>query len=251
MGQDAQGTDSYGLDMLSVGGNNGKETEDEKPGKAFLKQQKARLIKPLGQDETKYLEFSENSKDIDFIIAVTRKNGTYIPHIPGSAMRGPLRHSLSWLLRKQGQTIWEPAGENEHPISDKEDIVLKLFGSTERSASLLISDALPVDDDWHMLVLEMHAEDEFTQGVFGSGKFDRTCLSKGTFEAHFELQANSEAELIAMKTELEKLQTLGKNQFIPIGGGQWKGLGWIKLAIEFAHAEAETDTSDETEGATA
>ncbi len=258
VGQAIDDGNGYGLDMLSVGGNNGKKQEDKNPGKviaypeamqgkSFLKQHKSRLIKPLGQDEVKYLEFAgNNTKDIDFNIAVTRKNGTYIPHIPGSAMRGPLRHNLSWLLRKQGQAIWEPAGENEHPASGEEDIVLKLFGSTERSASLLISDALPVDDDWHMLVLEMHAEDEFTQGVFGSGKFDRTCLSKGTFKAHFELQANSEEELIAMKTELEKLQTLGKNQFIPIGGGQWKGLGWIKLAIEFAHAEAETDSRDET-----
>lgn len=255
VGQDAQGTDSYGLDMLSVGGNNGKKQEDknsgkvidypkEMQGKAFLEQRKNKLITPLGQKQDTYFEFQD--KDIDFHIAVTRKNGTYIPHIPGSAMRGPLRHSLSWLLRKQDNPVWEPAGENEHPASGEEDIVLKLYGSTQRSTSLLISDALPVDDDWLMLVLEMHAEDEFTQGVYCSSKFDRTCLTKGTFKAHFELQANNEEELIAMTTELEKLQTLGKNQFIPIGGGQWKGLGWVKLAIEFAHAEAETDTRDET-----
>ena len=249
VGQAIDDGDGYGLDMLSVGGNNGKETEDKKPGKAFLKKHKARLIKPLGKDENDYLEFSDNSKDIDFIIAVTRKNGIYIPHIPGSAMRGPLRHSLSWLLRKQDNPIWEPGGENQHPERGKEDIVLKLFGSTQRSASLLISDALPVNNDWRMVVLEMHAEDEFTQGVYDSGKFDRTCLSKGTFKAHFELQANSEAELKAMKAELEKLNTLGEQQFIPLGGGQWKGLGWVKLAIEFA--QAQTNSNDEEAGAVA
>jgi len=258
VGQAIDGGDGYGLDMLSVGGNNGKKQEDKNPGKeidypevmqgkAFLKQHKDKLITPLSQTWDDYLKFADNNtKDIDFNIAVTRQNDTYVPHIPGSAMRGPLRHSLSWLLRKQDNPVWEPAGENEHPASGEEDIVLKLYGSTQRSTSLLISDALPVDDDWLMLVLEMHAEDEFTQGVYCSSKFDRTCLTKGTFKAHFELQANNEEELIAMTTELEKLQTLGKNQFIPIGGGQWKGLGWVKLTIEFAHAEAETDTRDET-----
>jgi len=36
-----------------------------------------------------------------------------------------------------------------------------------------------------------------------------------------------------MKKELQKLKTLGKNQMLPIGGGQWKGLGWVKWDIEF------------------
>ena len=233
-----QNNDGYGLDMLSVGGHQkkrpGEETRNTNQpeslmGKAFLKTHKEKLLAPQGTELDEYVKFTDsNTGDADFSLSVTRQaNGDSIPIIPGSSIRGSLRHVLSWLLRKQGKPIWNPADTKDTP--NENDIVQQLFGSTEKSAELLISDAMPVDNDWQMVVLEMHAEDEFTQGVFGQGKFDRTCLTKGKFKADFYLENLPEDT----EKALETLQTLGKNQLIPIGGGQWKGLGWIKLSLDW------------------
>lgn len=243
-----QEEDSYGLDFLSVGGNNNDEDRNRQipgklSGKKALSLNRDKLIKPQGQTEIKYLDF--NGKDIDFNIALTQDlTGKPQPFIPGSSLRGPLRHTLSWLHRRNNEEIWEPAGENDYP--EDKDIVLQLFGSTQQSAQLLISDAMPVNNkvnnNWQMLVLEMHAEDEFTQGVYGSSKFDRTCLTRGEFKADFYLTAKDDEELEKFKAELQKLNTLGEQQMIAIGGGQWKGLGWVKLLITFDKNSSKTES---------
>lgn len=234
-----QNNDGYGLDMLSVGGHqkkrDGKERNTNQPhqlmGKAFLKDHKSQLLAPQGIELDEYIKFKHSKekkkdRDADFSLSVTKQaNDDSIPIIPGSSIRGSLRHVLSWLLRKRGAPIWNPADTKDTP--NENDIVNQLFGSTKESAKLLISDAMPADNDWQMVVLEMHAEDEFTQGVFGGGKFDRTCLTKGKFKADFYLENSTEDAKEALKT----LKTLGENQLIPIGGGQWKGLGWIKLSF--------------------
>jgi len=184
--------DGYGLDMLSVGGHqkerDGKQRKTNQPdklmGKQFLQKHKNKLLAPQGIERDEYVKFKEsNTGDADFSLSVTcTADGKTIPIIPGSSIRGSLRHVLSWLLRKQGNTIWSPSDTDTPP--DDNDIVHKLFGSTSQSAKLLISDAMLQDGaDWQAVVLEMHAEDEFTQGVYGSGKFDRTCLTRGIFEA--------------------------------------------------------------------
>jgi CRISPR/Cas system CSM-associated protein Csm3 (group 7 of RAMP superfamily) len=251
----------YGLDMLSVGGNNNKDKDNHAKinypeslqKKNFLQQHENKLLTPLGQDKSTYLTFNKGKEkaednDIDFSIATTQtSDGKPTPYIPGSSIRGSLRHTLSWLLRKQDKEIWEPAGENDYPSNDdaKKDIVLKIFGSTKQSSNLLIADAMPVNDDWQAVVLEMHAEDEFTQGAYSSSKFDHTCLTKGKFQATFLLEAESFLDLKEMEKELEKLQILGNNHMIPVGSGQWKGLGWIKLQLDYKKPDC---TENNTQG---
>lgn len=231
-------TGGYGIDLLSVGGFQSSATDErttnqELLGKKFLKEHAEHILKPIGQNSEKYLAFDSNkTKNIDFNIATTKTNkGKSVPYIPGSSIRGSMRHTLSWLLRRNGENIWEPGGEDKYP--EKNDIVLELFGSTRQSARLLISDALPVNDNWNMVVLEMHAEDEFTQGVFGSSKFDRSCLTKGKFKAGFYLSAKDGDELKEFKEQLTRLQALGKNNMLPVGGGQYKGMGWVKWELSF------------------
>ncbi len=221
--------ETWGLDFLSVGGNNGRNIEGM-PGKDFLRScnNDGRLLRPMGQTEQTYLTGQKPDKDIDFRIATTRnESGTEVPHIPGSSLRGPMRHTLSWLLRRNNETVWEPGDSLETA-----DEVTKLFGSTKDSARLLIGDALLTDDEWQVLVLEMHAEDEFTGGVYGSGKFDRTCLVKGRFKAPWYLQAPDEEELEKGLELMRQLKNLADSRRIAIGGGQWKGLGWVKLDIQ-------------------
>ena len=231
------GEDSWGLDFLSVGGSNGQRIEGT-PGKDFLRSCNTggRLTRPLGQTEESYLRGQNPDDDINFRIATTHNgSGEEVPHIPGSSLRGPMRHALSWQRRRNGKTVWEP-GER---LSDSNDEVTNLFGSTRDSAQLLIGDALLTNNEWQALVLEMHAEDEFAGGVYGSGKFDRTCLVKGCFQAPWHLQAPNEQELKASLGLMSQLKTLADSSRIPIGGGQWKGLGWVKLDIQLPHSGQE------------
>jgi len=243
--------DGYGVDFLSVGSfqRNEENQTDQKyeqrktrhpstlQDREFLDQHRDKLITPLGQNVDKYCQFerekSKKDKDkyIDFYIAATQTQNGTAPFIPGSSIRGALRHTLQWL-----------SNTNE---ADS-DIVDDIFGSTSQSAKLLIADAmLKKETDWQAVVLEMHAEDEFTQGVYGSGKFDRTCLTKATFTADYYLQADSNDELENIEKELQKLQTLGANQMLPIGGGQWKGLGWVKWDIDINTNSKDEGTNTE------
>lgn len=231
-----ESSDSYGVDFLSVGSHQkekGRETKQPKEllGKKFLKKHKERLIKPMGQKEDGYMLFRDADKDTDFSLAVTQTlGGKPVPIIPGSSIRGALRHALQWLHNS--------TASNE----DFADIDT-IFGSTSQSAKLLIADAkLQTPENWQAVVLEMHAKDEFTQGVFGGGKFDRTCLTKATFTADYYLQTDSNEELENIKKELQKLKTLGANKMLPIGGGQWKGLGWVKWDIQI-----DTETTSNTD----
>ncbi len=220
--------DTWGLDFLSVGGTKDVDPGTT-PGKNFLRSCHAagRLVRPLGENPHTYLKGDKPEKDIDFRIATTRGGaGGEVPYIPGASLRGSMRHALAWLLRRRGETVWEPG---EKPVV--EDQVTQLFGSTRNSARLLIGDARLLDDDWQALLLEMHAEDEFTGGVCGDSKFDRTCLVKGRFEAPWHLQAADEASLQASIAMMKQLARLAEARRIPLGGSQWRGLGWVKLTF--------------------
>jgi CRISPR/Cas system CSM-associated protein Csm3 (group 7 of RAMP superfamily) len=244
--------DGYGLDMLSVGGiSNIRHThkhQGKSLGKNFLQSHRDKVIKPLGVSSDSYLKFSKSSSgDVDFNIATTViEDGKLTPHIPGSSLRGAMRHALSWWWRKKGESVWEPGGENNYPKADNDkNEVLDLFGSTKNSANLLISDALPQQDtSWQLLVQEMHAEDEFTQGALEGSKFDRTCLTQGAFTARFHLTANTEDKLEKYRQELNVLNLLGQNRMMPLGGGQWKGLGWVRWNITFDEGTSNKSQED-------
>ncbi len=233
--------DGYGVDLLSVGSyqhDPGRDRPQPKAlvGKAFLRRHRDKVVKPLGQESATYIEFNDsNSGDTDFSLAVTEIPGEGSqPFIPGAGLRGAMRHALSWLLRRNGAPVWAP-GE---PLPEHPDLPLRLFGSTAESARLLVSDAL-LENDWQAVVLEMHAEDEFTQGVYGSGKFDRTALTRGCFKATLHLQAGSQEELEELRQGLAMLQTLAAGRRIPLGGGQWKGLGWVNMNIALPETQPE------------
>ncbi len=230
----------YGLDMLSVGGNNSASKDEAKRkeragfpllgGKAFIEENWNKLLTPKGQPPDRYTDFPQSrSESPDFDLAVSRVNGTLQPIIPGSALRGPLRHALSWVFRRQGADIWEP-GE---ALPTNVDPVQQLLGSTAKSARLLIGDALLSNEDWKLVVLEMHAEDEFTGGVYGSGKYDRTALIQGEFSAPLHLDADSPEELERLCQTLKRLHPLLERQFLNLGGAQWKGLGWVNMTIQW------------------
>lgn len=198
--------DGWGIDSLSIGGH---ATEE------LAASWSDHYLAPDGmQDPAKAF-------DPDFAIVTFETNDEHgktarLPYIPGSSLRGPLRHALARLCRARGEDV---------------DLVKSLLGSLEKnakrvnSAKLLICDALPdADAEIRLAWMQHHAEDEFTGGAYGPAKFDRVAVMQGRFAWRMVLEEASEGEKAAFLDVL-KLALAGQ---LGIGGGQWRGHGWLK-----------------------
>lgn len=224
------GTDTpWGLDTLSLGGGEAMlRMQDDALNSAF-----AQL--PTGKDG--------QPPEPDLILAWTCPRdgaaGTPRPFLPGSGLRGPLRHTLAWWERRRGdQTIIDPntpAGIAKTRAKDRaapDSAVDRLFGTARYSAGLLLSDAELEGEDptrtggaW---LIEQHAEDEFTASTCGAQKFNRLALIKGVFRFHYFIEARNADELADFDRLLDTLRQLGEQRQVPIGGGQWRGHGWVR-----------------------
>jgi len=182
------------------------------------------------------------------------------PYLPGSGLRGPLRHAASRLWRSLGVTIPDPMEgkqKRESPVSNSESIATKteqtetvdqitqLFGSLSQSGRLSLGDARLVvknkkaKDSYRVIKLDHVAIDEFTGGVFGSGKFDRDVLIDGSFQFQLTLEASSVHELIHDWRTLLPAFQLALLGYVPIGGSKFRGSGWVPWQckkIEFTNA---------------
>jgi len=189
--------DGYGIDSLSVGGHASEELAAEWDG---------RFLAPDGLTETA----AKALFDPDFAIATWKRGNARLPYIAGSSLRGPLRHALTRHLRAQGKPT---------------KVVDSLFGTVKESAKLLIRDALLVEEHPLSLAwLQLHAEDEFTAGAYSSSKFDRVAVMQGQFAWKMVLEKPDKEEKEAFDTVLE----LARQGCIGIGGGQWRGHGWLR-----------------------
>ncbi|MBF0160055.1 MAG: hypothetical protein HQL58_11095 [Magnetococcales bacterium] len=196
--------DGYGIDSLSIGGHASEELAaawDE------------RFLAPDGM----LVEKARECFDPDHAVVTLEQNGKRVPYIPGSSLRGPLRHALARLLVAR-------CGKEEGGKT-----VNELFGTDKQSAKLLICDALPVKDSPIQLAwLQHHAEDEFAGGAYSSSKFDRVAVMQGTFAWKMVLENASDNE----KKMIEELLGLARTGQIGIGGGQWRGHGWLHWTID-------------------
>lgn len=215
--------DGYGLDALSIGGHAANQS---------LLQWDNHFLKPEGQTEAA----RKDAFDTDFAIVMTRRaNDDVEPFIPGSALRGPMRHALSRQLRRQGKTIRDPnvRVNGSNPPDDSADDsadVEQWFGNFERSARLLVRDAY-LDETaptWNAAWLQHHAGDEFAGGVFGSSKFDRVVLLDGKFKWKMVIEAENKEMADNAWQSFQTLRKLGEAGHLPVGGGQWRGFGWIR-----------------------
>lgn len=190
---DVDGGDGvWGLDSLSIGGH----ASDE-----FLAQWHEGFLAPNG------LSAPDKDFDPDFMVVTYAAHGDQrrLPYIPGSSLRGSLRHALARLYRARG----------EDPT-----IIDGLFGTTEHSAKLLIQDAFPdAETELRLAWLQHHAEDEFAASTYGSGKFDRVAVMQGGFRWKMVLEAGNQEEWQAFR----ELLTLAENGQIGLGGSQWRG----------------------------
>lgn len=196
----------WGLDSLSIGGH----ASDE-----LAATWSDRFLAPDGLANPG----ADGAFDPDFTVVTYARQGDgdvseRLPYIPGSSLRGPLRHALARLRRAKGE-------------SDKD--VLELFGTTEQSAKLLIRDAFPDPGvDLSLAWFQHHAEDEFAGSTYGSGKFDRVAVMQGCFRWRMVLEDASADE----RQALEELFALARTGQIGIGGGQWRGHGWLQWHID-------------------
>ena len=204
-------TDGYGLDSLSIGGHAESEVLATWDEDHFLSPASLRA----DQREALF--------DPDFALVMNGSGANRQPFIPGSALRGPLRHALERHYRASGDYL------------QQQTALRQFFGSLEdengesgaTSAALLVSDAEIESADWQAAWFQLHAEDEFTAGAFGSSKFDRLALVSGVFSGKLVLEARTDA-IAQLEPLLEKIQDLAISGQVALGGGQWRGHGGVR-----------------------
>jgi CRISPR/Cas system CSM-associated protein Csm3 (group 7 of RAMP superfamily) len=208
--------DGYGWDALSVGGH------------------AAGLLDPLADNRDHPLGVSGEAWRIDYAPdapVVTARTGERAqrPVIPGSGLRGPLRHAASRWWRSHQIDVPDPNANEESTRSRREasdDQVSRLFGLVKHSGRMLVCDAR-LDGVFQLACLQHHAEDEFAGGVFGTGKFDRTALMEGSFSIRIVVEARDKDELCGHLETLLPALRLAELGFVPLGGAKMRGCGWL------------------------
>jgi len=239
----------YGLDVLQVGGHPAGELDSNSLPTA----------KPLSVDPDS-TDSRGDFQQPDAPFVNTRPAGKDVsePFLPGSGLRGPLRHMASRLVRPATDVRdpnWrkDPEKERVDKILDAKraqqkprslldrdvrpvvDQVTSLFGAEELCGRLLVRDAELTDGGFTLFQTEHHAEDEFTAGVYGTSKFDRHVLAAGTLAFELLLEAEDSAELKAMASQLVPALEMARLGHLPVGGGKWRGAGWVPWRVEKLH----------------
>jgi CRISPR/Cas system CSM-associated protein Csm3 (group 7 of RAMP superfamily) len=179
------------------------------------------------------------------------------PLLPGSSVRGPLRHAFSRTKTAGGHTIQDP-----HPVEGKvgaEDPAGQLFGTVAKSSRVLIRDGR-AEAGWAAARLHMHAEDEFSAGSYGSAKRDAVRMLRGAFPVRIVVEGPDADSMLPLIEEIDRLVALGELGHLPIGGhkthgagwGRWKAAPWIADDVvatrSWAPSEEATIESHQTSG---
>lgn len=230
-------TSDYGLDTLSSLHSDMNDFIDLKDGQLFKR----------GQDGAQESVVDEPDTQIMWTRPAGNSNEVY-PLLAGSGIRGVWRHFLSWWYRSRLNIEIPTVAEIDDRIAREgtacklpSDPVTRLFGSMVQSSRLLVSDALLTPDARYEVVqLEHHAEDEFAGSTFAASKFDRCCLVRGQFDYRFVVEFPSDVsdeEYDEAVHQLKLIDAMGRNGHLPLGGGQWRGHGWITNELEFLQVE--------------
>ncbi|MFM9966014.1 MAG: RAMP superfamily CRISPR-associated protein [Planctomycetaceae bacterium] len=201
------------------------------------------------------------------------RGGSVQPFLPGSGLRGSLRHTTSRLARGEQVAVRDPNWRDDpeakalrqqldekrkqvRHLSDSDvrplaDELTKHFGSEELCGRVLVSDALLTNpNDFQLAQTEHHAEDEFTGGVYGSGKFDKQVLLTGQLQFRIVLEAATLDELQTLAQRLAPALELARLGHLPIGGGKWRGAGWVPWKFGSMQRTHAGESVDEQQDAT-
>ncbi|MGM0488874.1 MAG: RAMP superfamily CRISPR-associated protein [Planctomycetota bacterium] len=252
----------YGWDVLQVGGHPAVELvshqDDPLPPLSVAPQYAGEQGTAEGENLRHWRQVDGVFKGADAPFVATHGNAAPRPqpYLPGGGLRGPLRHTASRLERAkkadgQRSAIRDPNWKDDPeatklkeqtrrangPVYDADvrplsDVVAQLFGVEELAGRILIRDALLVGRDFQLARVDHHAEDEFTAGVYGHGKFDRNVLLSGPLEFRIVVEGPSRDELKQSLQPLLPVLDLAAWGHVPIGGGKWRGAGWLKWNID-------------------
>ena len=145
------------------------------------------------------------------------------PLLPGSSIRGPMRHAFSRAKTAAGQTVQDP-----HLVEGnvgEEDPGGQVFGTVARSGRVLIRDGL-ADGEWAAARLQMHAEDEFSAGSYGSAKRDAVRVLRGVFPIRIVVEGPDAQVVAPLVAEIDRIVALGELGHLPVGGHKTRGAGW-------------------------
>ncbi len=226
----SEGT-GYGLDALSIGGGGFLSTDEVWSS--------AHWISPAG----KRMSEVEADFNTDSLIAMTCPAGAagYEPYIPGGSLRGVLRHALSRRRRRLKERIEDPNAPGAYGTTDrKRDPVEELFGDAADisaddrcAASLLMCDS-HLDTasvrNWQAAVLQRHAGDEFTGGVFESSKFDASSILDASFQWEMVIEGPRERVRAGWK-QLRPVLEQARLGHVGLGGDNWAGTGWPRWIL--------------------
>ena len=223
--------DGYGIDSLMIGGSEYTRWDFEKSGV------KDKMRHPDGLSKDKFLTEGDHSvKGADHFFVISNYKGGQHPVIPGSSIKGAFRHFLSAGLRAEGFDVEDP--NLKEPDFSKDNSAIKpLFGFVDSSdaddSALMIRDAEIKDiNKYTMAMFEHHAEDEFTQGAYGSSKFNEVALVEGEFEFEMVVVEREENLQKSYDELLKKLKIEGEKAMIDLGGKAFRGHGWPKIVLK-------------------
>ncbi|GBD27734.1 hypothetical protein HRbin30_03089 [bacterium HR30] len=202
------GEPAWGLDMLAIGPHNAEG-----------------MVQPTGDGtwaKPSWVASETPTPETIFTDRPILMDGAR-PLIPGSSVRGPLRHAFSRAERAAGRNVQDPhlvqgnVGDN--------DPAGQAFGTVNRSSRILIRDAR-AEGEWAAAKLHMHAEDEFSAGSYGTAKRDAVRLLKGVFPVRIVVEGPTPQEVEPLVALIDRQIALGALGHLPIGGHKTRGCGW-------------------------
>jgi hypothetical protein len=198
----------WGLDMLAIGRHDSE-----------------RAVQETGRDGTwatpSWASANDPLEALSTDRAILMDRGR--PLLPGSSVRGPLRHAFSRLKTAAGHSVEDP-----HLVEgnvSEQDPAGRVFDTVARSSRILIRDAR-AEEGWTAARLHMHAEDEFTAGSYGSAKRDAVRLLSGVFPIRIVAEGPDAESVEPLTKEIDRLVALGELGHLPIGGHKTRGAGW-------------------------
>ncbi len=209
-----EGGPTWGVDMLAIGAHGQDATTQRYDQAHWL--------------PSRQLPTASGVPGKDGMLATNRAIAMELerPLLPGSSLRGPLRHAYSRQLNSTGNGTADPHLLTKlPPDSVVPDAAGALFGTLQHSARLLIRDSR-AEEGWLAARLHQHAEDELAGGSFASAKRDAVRLLRGSFQIQLLVEGPVEDEVRAQLEALDRVIALGQLGHLPIGGHKTRGAGW-------------------------
>lgn len=198
----------WGLDMLTVGPHDAERAMQVTGDGAWARPSWAAASDP-----------TPDALSTDRALSMDRGR----PLLPGSSVRGPLRHAFSRAKTAAGQPVQDP-----HLVQgavSPDDLGGKMFGTVAKSSHILIRDG-SAEGEWAAARLQMHAEDEFSAGSYGSAKRDAVRVLRGVFPIRIVVDGPDANTVEPLTAEIDHLIALGELGHLPVGGHKARGAGW-------------------------